>query len=111
MSRRGNCHDNAVAEIFFQLLKRERIKKKIYASRTEARSDIFEYIEMFYNSKRRHGSNGQRSPLDYEKAHQKMVRCVYKVDGYSKPFYHPTLEESLRAAFKHARRQLRQIKE
>ncbi|MGC3821010.1 IS3 family transposase [Acinetobacter sp. G11] len=76
MSRRGNCHDNAVAESFFQLLKRERIKKKIYASRTEARSDIFEYIEMFYNSKRRHGSNGQRSPLDYEKAHQKMVRCV-----------------------------------
>ncbi|TCB64843.1 IS3 family transposase [Acinetobacter sp. ANC 4216] len=76
MSRRGNCHDNAVAESFFQLLKRERIKKKIYATRTEARSDIFEYIEMFYNSKRRHGSNGQRSPLDYEKANQKMVMCV-----------------------------------
>ncbi|WBX39650.1 IS3 family transposase [Acinetobacter schindleri] len=52
------------------------MKKKIYATRTEARSDIFEYIEMFYNSKRRHGSNGQRSPLDYEKAHQKMVMCV-----------------------------------
>ena len=76
MSRRGNCHDNAVAESFFQLLKRERIKKKIYVSRSEARADIFEYIEMFYNSKRRHSSNGQRSPLDYEKAHQKMVMCV-----------------------------------
>ncbi|WP_119025218.1 IS3 family transposase [Acinetobacter soli] len=76
MSRRGNCHDNAVAESFFQLLKRERIKKRIYATRTEARSDIFEYIEMFYNSKRRHGSNGQRSPADYEKANQKMVMCV-----------------------------------
>ncbi|EEH67446.1 IS1236 transposase protein 2 [Acinetobacter haemolyticus] len=76
MSRRGNCHDNAVAESFFQLLKRERIKKKIYVSRSDARADIFEYIEMFYNSKRRHGSNGQRSPLDYEKAHQKMVMCV-----------------------------------
>jgi len=37
---------------------------------------VFSYIEMFYNSKRRHGSNGQRSPLDYEKAHQKMVMCV-----------------------------------
>ena len=71
-----SSHDNAVAESFFQLLKRERIKKKIYVSRTEARSDNFEYIEMFYNSKRRHGSNGQRSPLDYEKAHQKMVMCV-----------------------------------
>ncbi|EOV7923791.1 IS3 family transposase, partial [Escherichia coli] len=49
MSRRGNCHDNAVAESFFQLLKRERIKKKIYGMREEARSDIFDYIEMFYN--------------------------------------------------------------
>ncbi len=56
MSRRGNCHDNAVAESFFQLLKRDRIKKKIYGTREEARSDIFDYIEMFYNSKRRHGS-------------------------------------------------------
>ena len=57
MSRRGNCHDNAVAESFFQLLKRERIKKKIYGTREEARGDIFDYIEMFYNSKRRHGSS------------------------------------------------------
>ncbi len=44
MSRRGNCHDNAVAESFFQLLKRERIKKKIYGMREEARSDIFQAI-------------------------------------------------------------------
>lgn len=63
MSRRGNCHDNAVAEIFFQLLKRERINKKIYGTREEARSDIFDYIEMFYNSKRRHGSSDQMSPI------------------------------------------------
>ncbi|MGR2923047.1 IS3 family transposase [Acinetobacter sp. 1125_18A] len=74
MSRRGNCHDNAVAESFFQLLKRERIKKKIYVSRSNARTDIFEYIEMFYNSKRRHGSNGQRSSVDNGKTHQ--------IDGY-----------------------------
>lgn len=66
MSRRGNCHDNAVAESFFQLLKRERIKKKIYRTREEARSDIFDYIEMFYNSKRRHGSSDQMSPTEYE---------------------------------------------
>ena len=76
MSRRGNCHDNAVAESFFQLLKRERIKKKIYLSRDEAKSDIFEYIEMFYNSKRRHGSIGQCSPLEYEMTHQQMAKCV-----------------------------------
>ncbi|ENX4418414.1 TPA: IS3 family transposase, partial [Enterobacter asburiae] len=66
MSRRGNCHDNAVAESFFQLLKRERIKKKIYGTREEARSDIFDYIEMFYNSKRRHGSSDQMPPTEYE---------------------------------------------
>ncbi|UOZ12534.1 IS3 family transposase [Enterobacter roggenkampii] len=66
MSRRGNCHDNAVAESFFQLLKRERIKKKSYGTREEARSDIFDYIEMFYNSKRRHGSSDQMSPTEYE---------------------------------------------
>nr|EKU3247808.1 IS3 family transposase [Enterobacter hormaechei] len=66
MSRRGNCHDNAVAESFFQLLKRERIKKKIYGTREEARSDIFDYIEMFYNRKRRHGSSEQMSPTEYE---------------------------------------------
>lgn len=66
MSRRGNCHDNAVAESFFQLLKCERIKKKNYGTREEARSDIFDYIEMFYNSKRRHDSSDQMSPTEYE---------------------------------------------
>ncbi|WP_153016989.1 IS3-like element ISPsy29 family transposase, partial [Pseudomonas amygdali] len=67
MSRRGNCHDNAVAESFFQLLKRERIKRKIYTSRQDARSDVFDYIEMFYNPKRRHGFNNQLSPVEFEK--------------------------------------------
>ena len=64
MSRRGNCHDNAVAESFFQLLKRERIKKKNYGTREEARVDIFDYIEMFYNSKRRHGSSDHMPQLN-----------------------------------------------
>ena len=67
MSRRGNCHDNAVAESFFQLLKRERIKRKIYLTRDAARSDVFDYIEMFYNPKRRHGSNGGVSPVEFER--------------------------------------------
>ncbi|MGC9742158.1 IS3 family transposase [Pseudomonas sp. P1B16] len=67
MSRRGSCHDNAVAESFFQLLKRERIRRKIYATRDEARSDVFDYIEMFYNPKRRHSSAMQLSPVEYEK--------------------------------------------
>ncbi|MFC3122816.1 IS3 family transposase [Agaribacter flavus] len=76
MSRRGNCHDNAVAESFFQLLKRERIKRKTYTSRDDARSDIFDYIEMFYNSKRKHGSNNLLSPVEYENRYQERLRSV-----------------------------------
>jgi transposase InsO family protein len=49
MSRRGNCHDNAVAESFFQLLKWERIRRRIYADCEEARCDVFNYIETFYD--------------------------------------------------------------
>ncbi|EHR7620085.1 IS3 family transposase [Salmonella enterica] len=76
MSRRGNCHDNAIAESFFQLLKRERIKKKIYGTREEARSDIFDYIEMFYNSKRRHGSSDKMPPTEYEKRYYRRLESV-----------------------------------
>lgn len=67
MSRWGNCFDNAVAESFFQLLKHECIKQKIYKSREVTRQDIFSYIEMFYNPVRRHGSNGNLSPIEFEK--------------------------------------------
>ena len=63
MSRRGNCHDNAVAESFFQLLKRERIRRRTYLTREAARQDVFDYIEMFYNPKRKHTNNGMLSPL------------------------------------------------
>ncbi|EJO8274080.1 IS3 family transposase [Salmonella enterica] len=76
MSRRGNCHDNAVAESFFQLLKRERIKKKIYGTREEARSDIFDYIEMFYNSKRRHGSSDKMPPTEYENRYYRRLESI-----------------------------------
>jgi len=67
MSRRGNCYDNAVAESFFHLLKSERIRRKTYATRKEARQDVFNYIELFYNSKRKHGKNGLLSPIDFER--------------------------------------------
>ena len=72
MSRRGNCYDNAVAESFFHLLKSERIRKKTYATREEARQDVFNYIELFYNPKRKHGKNGMLSPIDFER--QKYVK-------------------------------------
>lgn len=67
MSRRGNCCDNAVAESFFQLLKRERIRRKTYTTRKEARQDVFDYIEFFYNPNRKHGNNGMLSPIEFEK--------------------------------------------
>ena len=66
MSRRGNCWDNAVAESFFSSLKKERIKKRIYKTRELARADIFHYIEMFYNPKRRHSHLGGVSPEVFE---------------------------------------------
>ena len=67
MSRRGNCHDNAVAESFFNLLKRERIRRRTYKTRTEARQDVFDYIEMLYNPKRKHERNGMLSPIEFER--------------------------------------------
>lgn len=76
MSRRGNCHDNAVAESFFQLLKRERIRRRIYIDREEARRDVFDYIEMFYNPKRRHSYSNRLSPVDYEKQYFNRLESV-----------------------------------
>lgn len=66
MSRRGNCYDNAVAESFFHLLKCERMRRKTYSTRKHARDDVFDYIEFFYNPKRKHGNNGLLSPIDFE---------------------------------------------
>ncbi|MDX8380602.1 MAG: IS3 family transposase, partial [Ghiorsea sp.] len=76
MSRRGNCHDNAVAESFFSLLKTERIKKKIYKTRGEARSDIFDYIELFYNPVRHHGNNNGLSPMKFESKYYEELLSV-----------------------------------
>ena len=73
MSRRGNCYDNAVAESFFQLLKRVKIRRKTYATRDDARRDVFEYIEMFYNPIRKHTNNGLLSPIEFERQ-QKLKR-------------------------------------
>ena len=65
-----------MAESFFQLLKRERVKRKIYNNRADARADVFDYIEMFYNSQRRHGANEQLSPVEYERRHQERPGSV-----------------------------------
>jgi putative transposase len=74
MSRRGNCYDNAVAESFFKTLKKELIKKHVFLTREVAASKIFEYIEMFYNSKRRHSYLGYISPNEFEKRYNEKLK-------------------------------------
>jgi putative transposase len=59
-----------------ELLKRERIKRKVYLTRDLARQDIFDYIEMLYNAKRRHGWNNQLSPVEFEKRFNERLKSV-----------------------------------
>jgi putative transposase len=67
MSRSGNVWDNAAMESFFSSLKTERIRGRIYRTRDDARADVFDYIERFYNRTRRHSTIGYLSPVDFEK--------------------------------------------
>jgi len=66
MGSRGDCFDNAVAESFFATLKKELIHRQSWPTKGELRTEIFEYIEVFYNRQRRHKTLGQRSPADFE---------------------------------------------
>jgi len=68
MSRKADCWDNAVAESFFGTLKRELVYHERYRTRQEARLSVFEYIEGWYNRRRRHSTLGRRSPLEFEQA-------------------------------------------
>jgi len=77
MSSTGNCYDNAVAESFFGLLKRERVNRVRYRTREEARADVFEYIEVFYNRKRRHGYLGNISPVEFEQRTTGLYETVH----------------------------------
>ncbi len=70
MSRKGNCWDNACVESFFGNLKAEWVKEKIYETFEDGQKDIFNYIEVFYNRKRRHASLGYVSPVVYEEMHE-----------------------------------------
>lgn len=67
MSRSGNVWDNAAMESFFSTLKTERTARKVYRSRNQARADIFDFIERFYNAKRRHSTIGYLSPMEFER--------------------------------------------
>ncbi len=74
MSRRGNCYDNAVVESFFKSFKRECVRKSIFYTRDEAKSEIFHYIEMFYNPKWRHSYLGYISPNEFEKRYNENLQ-------------------------------------
>jgi len=66
MSRRGNCYDNAAMESFWSTLKLERVYRTRFTSRSNATSEIFDFIEVFYNRQRRHTSLGGLSPAQFE---------------------------------------------
>jgi len=68
MSRSGNVWDNAAMESFFSSLKTERTARKMYRTRDQARADVFDYIERFYNSRRRHSTIGYLSPMEFERS-------------------------------------------
>src|SRR5437762_8384533 len=71
MSRKGDCYDNSMIESFWGTLKEEGIGEAIFSSRKEAETALFDYIEVFYNRKRRHSSLGYLSPVDFEKQEEK----------------------------------------
>ncbi len=74
MSRKGNCWDNSVAESFFHTLKGELIHHALYQTRAQARVEIFEFIEVFYNRSRRHSTLNYQSPLLYERQYHQQVQ-------------------------------------
>jgi len=67
MSRKGDCWDNAAMESFFSSLKMERVNRRQYQTRDQAKADVFDYIERFYNPRRRHSTLGYLSPVDFER--------------------------------------------
>ena len=85
MSRSGNVWDNAAIESFFSSLKTERTARKLYRTRDEARADVFDYIERFYNPKRRHSTIGYMSPMEFERQ-AGLFRRVSTEPGAGHPF-------------------------
>lgn len=77
MSKKGDCWDNAVAESFFHTLKVELASRYRFKTREEAKMRIFEYVEMYYNTKRAHSTLGYLSPFDYEKCSLQSLQPVY----------------------------------
>ena len=75
MGSRGDCFDNAVAESFFATLKKELIHRRSWPTKAELRTEVFDYIEVFYNRQRRHSTLGDLSPAEYENEHSEPPGC------------------------------------
>jgi putative transposase len=75
MSGKGNCYDNAVVESFFSSLKNEIVHHRNYQTRDEARAEIFEYIELFYNRKRLYQSLNYQTPMKYKSKRCCLIDC------------------------------------
>ena len=85
MSRRGNCYDNTVAEGSFNLLKRERIRRRTYETRIGARQDVFDYIEIFYNPRRKHEERDAVALRVRTAAENESRGCLENSGGFSLP--------------------------
>jgi transposase InsO family protein len=71
MGSKGDCYDNAVAESFFATLKKELVHRQSWPTRRELEAAVFEYIEVFYNRRRRHSTLGMLSPAEYERTRER----------------------------------------
>jgi putative transposase len=76
MSRRGNCHDNVMAESFFATFKKRVTQRKIYATSKDAKAEIFNFIEMFYHPVKRHSHTGGISPVQFEEDYFSRLESV-----------------------------------
>ena len=72
----GDCYDNAVCETFHASIKKERIYRQAWPTRAEARAAVFEYIEGWYNPRRRHSTPGYLSPAQYEQQHAEQLQTA-----------------------------------
>ena len=79
MSGKGCCYDNAVSESFFHTLKTEHVKFCNFKTREEGVNSLFEYVEIFYNRKRRHSTLGYLSPEEFEKVNENKLKCILAV--------------------------------
>jgi transposase InsO family protein len=81
MSRLGNCLDNAPVESFLSTLKTEHVRRRRYQTRSEAKRDLFQYIEVFYNRKRLHSALGYVSPMEFETQHHPSRETSLAAEG------------------------------